>query len=114
MVLEHIGNVDCDKQFEAQDETYRNIMQKVSDERHRLTDDTEDDMATPGYSTSTPKRSTPKSRKRRQPTKTSIIWRHVAEDVLDSKKTDCNHCVKFWVNLKGSTSNPITHLRKKK
>ena len=85
-------------------------MKKISADMNRFTDDTENDLATPAAVMSTPKR-TPKSKKRRQPNKTSIIWRHVNQDTLDSTKTNCQHCVKYWINLNESTSNPIAHFR---
>ena len=43
--------------------------------------------------------------------KTSIIWKHVGSETLDSKKAKCKHYVTYWVNLNGSTTNCIVHLR---
>ena len=71
--------------MEAHNATHRSVMQKISADMNRFTDDTKDDLATPAAVMSTPKR-TPKSKNRRQPNKTSIIWRHVKQDILDLKK----------------------------
>ena len=44
--------------------------------------------------------------------KTSQIWNHVESDALDSKKTKCKHCFTSWVNLNGSTTIWLLHLKK--
>ena len=40
----------------------------------------------------------------------SPIWKFVEKDAINSRKVNCKHCNKSWVNLNGSTSNPMRHV----
>ena len=71
---------------------------------HAITDDTDEEVC---VETSTPNR-LPRPKKRKQSGKSSLIWNHV-HTTLDLKVTKCNYCKQLWNNLKGSTSNPMSH-----
>ena len=89
-------------------------MLQMSDDRNLITDDTDNDVPLAGGAlrlTSTPNRLA-KTKKRKQPSKSSIIWNHVKSDIVDLILTLCNHCKKTWTNLKVSTSNPMFKLKK--
>ena len=40
----------------------------------------------------------------------SVVWDHVKKSGTEDK-VQCNHCLKHWLNLSGSTSTPLKHLR---
>ena len=62
----------------------------------------------PENQSSTPAAATVESRGRK---KSSIIWDHCTQKVVDNtKRTFCNHCSSSW-NLSGSTSTALQHLR---
>ena len=62
----------------------------------------------PENQSSTPAAATVESRGRK---KTSIIWNHCTQKILDNQRiTFCNHCSCKW-NLSGSTSTALQHLR---
>ena len=62
--------------------------------------------------TSTPNRQPILKKKKKQPDKISLIWKHVTH-VIDLNVTKCNYCNQSWNNLRGSTSNSRHHLRAK-
>ena len=51
-----------------------------------------------------PKRQKNKKYNRHRP---SVVWDHVTKSANEDK-VQCNHCVKLWNSLSGSTSTPLT------
>ena len=79
-------------------------MSQLSDDRNCITDDPDDDVPLARLVPALRVMSTPnrlaKTKKRKQPSKSSIIWNHVKSDIVDLILTLCNHCEKTWTNLK--------------
>ena len=72
----------------------------LNDRRNRITTPTleeDDDEIT---------RPATRKYKRKSP---SVVWNHVTK--VDNDKIECNHCIKTWSGLRGSTSNPLKHLK---
>ena len=72
----------------------------LNDRRNRITTPTleeDDDEIT---------RPATRKYKRKSP---SVVWNHVTK--VDNGKIECNHCIKTWSYQRGSTSNPLKHLK---
>ena len=84
------------------------VEQRLEDDRNRLTPTSqaeEDDEIT--RATTAPRARKPYHRKTR-----SIIWNHSNLVTQGQKEVlTCNYCDKFWSYQRGSTSNPLKHVR---
>ena len=57
-----------------------------------------------------PREQSPTTPKRKYDRKhKSVVWDHATQE--NDNLVKCNHCTKFWVNLGGSTSTPLKHMR---
>ena len=95
------------KEITGTDANYEATRTHLIDGRNRITSPTheEDDDEIPvprEQSTTTPKRKYDRKDK-------SIVWDHATPE--NNNRVKSNHCPKFWVNLSGSTSTPLKHIR---
>ena len=97
----------CKKKFTGTDANYEATRENLADERNRISSPTheEDDDEIP-----VPREQSPTTPKRKYDRKhKSVVWDHATQE--NDNLVKCNHCTKFWVNLGGSTSTPLKHIR---
>ena len=96
-----------EKQITGTDANYEATRENLADEHIRISSPTheEDDDEIP-----VPREQSPTTPKRKYDRKhKSVVWDHATQENDNCVK--CNYCPKFWLNLGGSTSTPLKHIR---